>query len=70
MQQSGLRVSKHPVPHGKVAGLAVNRKYQLDWPGWRDGGQAGAVDRSNTMRGKAGLMGLKLILEKVRPSQA
>jgi hypothetical protein len=69
MQQSSLRVGKHPVPHSKIAGLAVNRKGQLDWSGLRDGSQAGAVDRSNAMWGKPCLMGLKLILEKIRPSQ-
>jgi hypothetical protein len=70
MQQLGLRVGKHPVPYGKIAGLAVNRKCQLDWPGLGYGGQAGAVDRGDTMWGERCLMGLKLILEKVRPSQA
>jgi hypothetical protein len=47
----------------------MNRKCQPDWPGLGYGGQAGAVDRGNTMRGEACLMGLKLILEKIRPSQ-
>jgi hypothetical protein len=69
MQQLCLMVGKHPVPYGKIAGLAVNWKCQLDRPGLRDRGQAGAVDRGNTMRGEACLMGLKLILEKIRPSQ-
>jgi hypothetical protein len=70
MQQVGLRVGEHPVPYGEIARLAVDRKCQLDWPGLRYGGQAGTVDRGNTMRGKACLVGLKLILKKIRPSQA
>jgi hypothetical protein len=66
MQHLSLRVGKHPVPNGEIARLAVNRKRQPDWPGLRDGGQAGAVNRGNTMRGEARLMGLKLILKKTR----
>jgi hypothetical protein len=65
----GFRIGQHPVAHGKIAGIGVNRQGKLEGASLRYRRQAAAVNRRNTARDKGGIIGLKLIFKKVRPAE-
>ena len=69
MQEMASGIGEHPVAHGEIAGVGVNRQHQLDRSGLRHGGQAGAVNGGDAHGRQARIRIAKLILEERRPSE-